>query len=127
MEGSTLVIFIICGVLTLSWLFDFFVTHKYSDGPKGVVRSLLKPVYYFFGYECDICHKVYLFNSHKAFMCCPGSHNNWGKGWSKTNPPPKNLGPKLHAHPCSHCGGTGRINGVACGWCDGLGKTFFDI
>lgn len=124
----TTVIYIIAALLTVYYVIDFFFFHNLSDGPAGVKKALMAPIYYFFGYECRICHKVYLFDSHKAFMCCSGSHNNWGKGWSKTNPPPpQNHGLGLPTHTCSHCGGTGRINGVACGWCDGLGKTYFDI
>ena len=46
--------------------------HWQKDGLKKYIRSikrtLLAPLYYFWGYTCDICGKEYLFNSHKAFI-----------------------------------------------------------
>jgi len=60
MDGLTLVLFIVFGALTIWAIFDFFVTHRYFDGPSAVKKALLAPFYYFFGYKCE-CGEQFLF------------------------------------------------------------------
>lgn len=109
----------------------------------SIKRTLLAPLYYFFGYECRICGKEYLFNSHKAFMCCPGVHN---EKWRREHPHEKcltdpstltiqqqlnaaygsdywkHVNPDHYLRTCPWCGGTGRKYGVMCDECGGSGR-----
>lgn len=116
---------------------------KVKEFLGDVKRIIRAPFEYFFGYECRICGKVYLFNSHKAFMCCPGIHN---EQWRREHPHEKcltapstltiqqqlkaaygdryweHVNPDHYLRTCPWCGGTGRKYGVMCDECGGLGK-----
>lgn len=55
-----MILFYIFGALaTIYLILDFFFFHNFSDGPAGVKRALMAPIYYFFGYECE-CGKKFL-------------------------------------------------------------------
>ncbi len=114
---------------------------KVKEFLGDIKRTVCAPFYYFFGSTCDICGKTYLFNSHKAFMCCPGPHN---EKWRREHPHEKCLtdpstltptqymktiygpnwvgDPDAYLRTCPWCGGTGRKYGVTCDECGGSGK-----
>jgi len=136
MEGPTLIIFIVCGALTIWGIVDFFRGRSFGESMWVIKEALLAPFYYFFGATCDICGRQY-FNSHKAFICCPGPHN---AKWRREHPNEKCLAdiraashkksyykkppiyPSPQMHDCPRC--KGKPGNYLCPICEGMGKTF---
>lgn len=141
---SQIISFIACLFIVYGFIcWRFPGRHKLRRFFGYIRKSLLAPLYFFCGYTCDICGKRYLFNPHKAFMCCPGVHN---EKWRREHPHEKcltdpstltiqqqlkaaygsdywkHVNPDHYLRTCPWCGGTGRKYGVMCDECGGSGK-----
>lgn len=119
-----MVIYMIVGGLTTLWvLYDFFIGHKYFEGPraaaKGFKNATLAPVYYLFGYTCDGCGRKFL--SRTAIT----EHQKGCAGYQGMEIMRERRRVEGNTKKCPVCGGTGWCSGVQCPRCDGRGWPLF--